>query len=717
MQPESESTKTTKNSLQSDHDASKADGETQERALAEARRAEAMHHSLLEVMPGGVVHVSADGAILYANQEARRMLGYSYDELTKRYTVDWSPATIREDGTPFPIEEYPVSRALATGQTQPPATIGVQRPDGKLFWAVFRATPVRDPGDGQVAGAMVTFLDVTNEKESLLELRRQEGALSNLIKNFPHYLVRYRADGEIVFVNQVAAGMQLDDVIGASIYDFHPPAEHAEVRARLERVIATGEPAEYENTIIVGERRMHFRNVVWRTEQQGEVQLASIATDITRLQELNESLEFQATHDSLTMLANRFQFEREAGRAIESARRSGCAHALLYMDLDQFKIVNDTCGHIAGDRLLKQLAGELSLGLPENGVIARLGGDEFGVILLDTNSEDAVQQAQALRTLIEQFRFAFEGHSFRIGVSIGIAMIDEHNLVFDEVLKDADFACFAAKDSGRNQVHLFRPDDDRLNDRRGEMLSVSELSEALDAEDAFQLYFQKIVPLGSPEPGIRFELLLRLMGPDGKARNTGAMIAAAERYDLMGRIDRWVVRNALGWLEAHPRLSEGIDFLTINLSGKSLGDERFQSYCRRFFAEVSVPFRKLRFEITETAAVANPGQTLKFINELRRLGIRFALDDFGSGLASFGYLRNLPIDLLKIDGSFVRRIHQDRIDHSMVQSIHSLASSMKIKTVAEFVENEEILTMLKEIGIDYAQGYWLHEPEPLQALA
>ncbi|MEQ9363177.1 MAG: EAL domain-containing protein [Leptospirales bacterium] len=717
MQQDPESVKSAKNSLDSERDDS--DGkriDRLERALAAARRAEAMNRSLVEVIPGGVVHVSSAGAILHANQEARRLLGYSYDELTNRYTVDWSPETIREDETPFPIEEYPVTLALATGETQPPATIGVRRPDGELFWAVFRATPVRDSADGQVTGAMVTFLDVTTQKESIQKLRRQERDLSNLIHNIPHYLVRYLPDGEIIFVNRVADGIEIDQVIGSSIYDYHPPDEHAEVRARVARVIESGEPEEYENQIELPDGRLHFHNVVWRTEENGEYRLASIATDISSLRKLNEHLEFQATHDALTSLANRYQFEREAALAIETARSGERTHGLLYLDLDQFKIVNDTCGHAAGDQLLKQLSGELERGLPENGIIARLGGDEFGVIIYDTTAEDAVQQAQVLRTLIDQFRFHYEGHAFRIGISIGVAMIDQNNLTFDQILKDADFACFAAKDAGRNQVHLFRPDDDSMSYRRGEMLSVSELSEALDSENAFQLYFQKIVPLGRPEIGLSFEILLRLTGPDGQTRNTGGLIAAAERYDLMGRIDRWVVRNALGWLETRPGLAERIDFLTINLSGKSLGDERFQSFCRRLFEELALPFHKLRFEITETAAVANPTQTLDFINDLRKLGIRFALDDFGSGLASFGYLRNLPIDLLKIDGSFVRRIHRDRIDHSMVQSIHSLASSMNIKTVAEFVENGEILKLLGDIGIDYAQGYWLHEPEPLSAL-
>lgn len=687
-----------------------------EREYSQAKRAEQVNRSIFEVLPGGIVHVSAEGAIVRANQEAQTLLGYSYNELTNRYTVDWSPETIREDGTPFPLEEYPVTRALATGEIQEPATIGVRRPDGDLFWAVFRATPVRDIDDNRVTGAVVTFLNITAQRETIRKLEQQERDLSTLIENIPHYIVRHRANGEIVFANRVDPGMTLAEVIGSSIFDYNPPERHAEVRDRVTRVIETGKSEEFENRIQLKDRQVCYHNVVWRVEKDGEYQVASISTDITRIRRLNETLQFQATHDALTMLANRFQFEQDAAAAIETARTEQRRHAMLYMDLDQFKIVNDTCGHVAGDELLKQLAVELKRDLPENSVIARLGGDEFGVILHDSSAENALQQAHAIRTIVEQFRFNYDDRLFRIGVSIGIALIDEINQDFDQILKDADFACFVAKDSGRNQVHLFRPDDVQLTNRRGEMLSVNELSFALEQENAFQLYFQKIVPLTLPAADLSFEILLRLIGPDGQPRNTGMLIGAAERYDLMGRIDRWVVRNTLGWLEANPRLGERIEFLTINLSGKSLGDERFQLFCRRLFAELAVPFHKLRFEITETAAVSNPAMTLDFINELRKLGIRFALDDFGSGLASFGYLRNLPIDLLKIDGSFVRRIHRDRIDYSMVKSIHGLASSMHIKTVAEFVENEEILNLLGDIGIDYAQGFWLHEPEPLSVL-
>ncbi len=722
MQPDSESAENTKNSLSSTDDSFEGVSDREriarlEAELAEARRAEAMNRSLLDIIPGGVVHVSADGAILHANQEARRLLGYAYDELRQRYTVDWSPETIRDDGSPFPLEDYPVTQALTSGETRGPATVGVRRPDGALFWAVFRATPVRD-GD-RITGAVVTFIDITKEKEQNHELSRKERDLSNLIHNIPHYMTRYRENGEIVFVNRVVDGVSREDVLGSRVYDYHPPEEHDEVRNRIRRVLESGQPEEYESMVELAGQKRYFHNVVWRTEEAGKFTVASLSTDVTPLRQLNESLEFQATHDSLTLLGNRFQFEREATAIIASVRESKSSHALIYLDLDQFKIVNDTCGHMAGDRLLTELAGLLRQSIPAGAMISRLGGDEFGVLLYEVDSEGAMQQAHALRALVEQFRFVYEGHSFRIGVSIGIAMIDAKATSFNQVLKDADFACYAAKDAGRNQVHLFRPDDAHLNDRRGQMLSVSDISAALDAEDAFRLYFQKIVPLAQAGSNgqLSFEILLRLRGSDGRIANTGGLIAAAERYDLMGRVDRWVVRNALGWLEDRPAVGERIEFLSVNLSGKSLGDERFQSFCRRLFAELAVPFHKLRFEITETAAVANPARTLEFINELRKLGIRFALDDFGSGLASFGYLRNLPIDLLKIDGSFVRRIDHDQIDHSMVQSIHSLASSMKIKTVAEFVENDEILRRLNEIGIDYAQGYHLHEPEPLSALS
>ena len=683
--------------------------------LSRYMRAEQVNRSIFEAMPGGIVHVSMEGAILNANLEARRLLGYSYDDLTHRYTVDWSPETIREDGTPFPLEEYPASRTLATGRAAGPETIGVRRPDGELFWAVFRAVPVREVEDGKVTGAVVTFIDVTAEKELIHQLKNQERDLANLIDNIPHYIVRYTRAGEIVFVNRVDENTNEAEVLGRSIYEYHPPEKHALVRARVERILDSGVSEAFEDAIEINGKTMYYHIVMWRAERNGEYLIDSISTDITHLRILNEKLQFQATHDSLTLLANRFQFEQDAIAAIEAARAQGRHHALLYLDLDQFKIVNDTCGHAAGDELLRRLAGELKQSLPENGMIARLGGDEFGILLYDTDEEGALQNAHAIRTVVEQFRFFWDERLFRVGVSIGVALIDDGNQDFARILRDADFACFAAKDAGRNQVHLFTAENDQLTNRRGEMLTVGNLTAALE-EDAFQLYYQRVVPLNRDDAGLSFEILLRLRGANDRAFNTSLLIGAAERYDLMGRVDRWVVRNTLDWLEKNPRIADEIDFLSINLSGKSLGDERFQLFCRRLFAELSVPLSKLRFEITETAAVANPELTRVFIHDLRTLGIRFALDDFGSGLSSFEYLRNLPIDLLKIDGSFVRRIHLDHIDYSMVKSIHGLASSMEIKTVAEFVENGEILNLLSEIGIDYAQGYFLHKPEPLNGL-
>lgn len=674
-----------------------------------------INQGLYELMPGGIVYVTAEGAILKANQEARRLLGYSYDDLTRRYVSDWDPITLQEDGSNFPMEEYPVTRALRTGEAQGPVTIGVRRPDGETFWAVFRAMPLFAEEDRRVTGALVVFIDVTEKKKRILELKQKEEELSQLIEHIPHYIAFFDSSGKILYINHVAEQTTKSEVLSMSFFDYVEPDTHEEHRQRMARVLETGVPESYENEIDVNGRRMFLNQVWWRATLDGRTVIGSVATDVTRLRELNEKLLYQATHDPLTGLANRLQFESDVIEAIEKARREKRRYALCYLDLDQFKIVNDTCGHLAGDELLRQLSGELKRNVPDSTQVARLGGDEFGLLLEETTPEAALQQVNALRVVVDQFRFYWEERVFRVGASIGVAMIDQSTESFTQLLKDADFACFVAKDSGRNMVHLFSAEDQGLTKRRGEMFTVNDLTLALEHGN-FDLYFQKIQSLENSGSTFAIEILLRLLGSDGTPILPGLFIPAAERFDLMDRIDRWVLRSTFDWMEKNPRLVDRVDFVSINLSGKSLGDERFQRFCVGLIEHLSLPIDKLRFEITETAAFASPDKTSEFIHDLRRRGLHFALDDFGSGLSSFEYLRNLPIDLLKIDGSFVRRIHEDPVDFSMLKCIHELACSMSLKTVAEFVENEAIMQLLREIGVHYAQGFYLHKPLPLVSL-
>ncbi|MFQ5935542.1 MAG: EAL domain-containing protein [Acidiferrobacterales bacterium] len=431
------------------------------------------------------------------------------------------------------------------------------------------------------------------------------------------------------------------------------------------------------------------------------------------IQRFQSDLSFQATHDATTGLVNRREFERRLSAVLNMARGDRSQHALIYMDLDQFKVINDTCGHTAGDEYLRQLSSFLHGELRKHDTLARLGGDEFGVMLEHCPEEHAIRIANELSRIIRDFRFLWEGKSFTLGVSVGVVFIDEHSESLSRVLSVADAACYAAKDAGRNRIHVYREDDSTLVRRHGEMQWVSRINEAVE-QDRFHLFYQLIVPVGRErDEGVHFEFLLRMQDRGGKIIPPRSFLHAAERYNLMLGLDRWVTQTAFRWLAEHPEQLAKLGLCTINLSGHTLGDSDFMHFMVKQFNEGNVPPGKVCFEITETAAIGNLAKATRFMSVLKNLGCRFSLDDFGSGMSSFGYLKNLPVDYLKIDGVFVKEIADDPVDFAMVKSINEMGHVMGKRTVAEFVEKEAILLKLREIGVDYAQGYGIARPRPL----
>ena len=437
--------------------------------------------------------------------------------------------------------------------------------------------------------------------------------------------------------------------------------------------------------------------------------------DVSRARTLARQLAHQASHDFLTGLTNRHEFERRVGRALARARKEGMAHALCFLDLDQFKVVNDTCGHTAGDELLRQLAGVLQKKVRRRDTLARLGGDEFGVLLENCRPDQAHRVVADLLETVQEFRFVWEGKPFALGVSIGVVPITPESDSVGVLLRDADAACYAAKEHGRNRVHFYEANDAVMVHRQGEMQWVSRVTSALE-EQRFRLYGQAIVPL-VPEDGerLRVEVLLRMAERDGTIVSPGAFIPAAERYNLMGAIDRFVVREVVEMYARHRHFRRR-PIASINLSGASLGDPGMLAFIREQLARHDLPPATLCFEITETAAIANLAQAASFIRELKSLGCWFALDDFGSGMSSFGYLQSLPVDALKIAGAFIRHIESDPVEYAMVEAIHRVGHVMRLKTVAEGVESLETLETLKRIGVDYAQGFAIGMPEPLEPL-
>ena len=452
-----------------------------------------------------------------------------------------------------------------------------------------------------------------------------------------------------------------------------------------------------------------------RSGNEEIVGVVLVLHDITEVMGMARQLSFQASHDMLTGLYNRREFEKRLEMAIREARSADKNHVLLYMDLDQFKVVNDTSGHRAGDELLSQLSQVLKDSIREHDTLARLGGDEFGLLLMDCAIDKAGDIADKLRQQIRDFRFAWKDRVFEVGVSIGVVPISANGGSLVDVMSLADAACYVAKEAGRNRVHVADDNDKAVARHHREMEWVHRISQAFE-ENRFELFFQSIAPL---DPGRnnalpRGEVLMRMRDNDGRAISPVAFIPAAERYNLMPTIDRWVVRTALGKMREAQGPADSPPFrCTINLSGQSLTDEHFLDFVLHQFHECDINGEYVCFEITETAAITNLSRARAFIATLKQQGCYFALDDFGSGLSSFGYLKGLQVDYIKIDGSFVKDMAEDRLDRAMVESINQIGHVMGMETIAEFAENDVLIGLLREIGVDYAQGYGIAQPVPM----
>ena len=441
---------------------------------------------------------------------------------------------------------------------------------------------------------------------------------------------------------------------------------------------------------------------------------ALVFQDVTRTRKLVRRISYEATHDGLTRLVNRKEFERRLQRLLE--HESPAQHALLYMDMDGFKLVNDTGGHAAGDAVLREVAAVFRSRVRERDTLARLGGDEFGLILEHCPQSQALGAAYQLRKAIEDHEFRWDGRVYRVGVSIGFVPISGSNWKLDDLLAAADSACYEAKRIGRDHIQPAHNPATQRSRRRGELRWSQSLNEAL-SQDRFWLHCQPIAPLSATDPGpSRYEILVRMIGLDGSMIEPQTFVPVAERLGIMPRIDRWVIRNAFSTVLKGSKHQNGPRY-AINLSGTSLNDTGLMEFIREQLRSFEVDPCSVCFEITETAVIHNLARTAHLMRELKDLNFSFALDDFGSGLSSFGYLKALPVDYLKIDGSFVRNMEDDSVDYAMVKCINEIGHVMGIKTVAEFVHSKAVWDKLKSLHVDYAQGDIVGSPRPLLATA
>lgn len=672
--------------------------------------------AVLETTTDPVCFADRDGRAIYLNDAGQVLLGTGLPDPGPWHSAKptWAQVLLRPEA---------LAHAEAAGSWTGEATVLTS--GGREITLSQVILCHRGPG-GAVDFFSTIARDISERKQLEQRLSEEKERAEVTLGSIGDAVVRTDANGIIEYVNPVAeqllgargmelAGRAISSVLALVHETTREPIENPiETCLREKRVVGRS-----NLSLLVRPDGREFAiddSAAPVTNRDGEVIGAVLVFhDVSRARTLARQLAHQASHDFLTGLVNRHEFERRVGRALTRAQQEDVTHALCFLDLDQFKVVNDTCGHVAGDELLRQLANALQRKVRRRDTLARLGGDEFGVLLEHCPPGQATRVAHELLETVQEFRFVWEGKPFALGVSVGVVPITAECESLAAVLRDADAACYAAKERGRNRVHFYEPNDAVMALRQGEMQWVSRVTSALE-EHRFRLYGQPIVPLvPRPNERTRVEVLLRLVERDGTIIAPGAFIPAAERYNLMGAVDRWVVREVTSMYGRH-RGAGVKPIASINLSGASLGDPSMLAFVRDQLSRHELPPETLCFEITETAAIANLAQAAHFIRELKALGCWFALDDFGSGMSSFAYLQSLPVDFLKIAGAFLRHIESDPVEYAMVEAINRVGHVMRLKTVAEGVEQLETLETLRKLGVDYAQGFAISEPVALEEL-
>ncbi len=594
--------------------------------------------------------------------------------------------------------------------------------DGSIRHLRSSARATRDP-QGRATRLVGACWDVTPLRRLSAELAEQHEMLRVTLQSIGDAVITTDAEGKVTWLNPIAermTGWITPQAQGRPLAQvFH--IVHEETRLAAENPVdlclrhGTNSGLALLTLLLSRDGREYGieNSAAPIRNDHGEVFGAVLVFhDVTETRRLAGEMSYRAMHDALTGLVNRAEFEARLNRLLQKAHSDQSQHALLYIDLDQFKIVNDTCGHSVGDQLLQQMSKLLGEAVRSRDTVARLGGDEFAVILEHCPSEQAERIAQKICDRMNDFRFVHDTRRFRIGTSIGLVPLDARWPAIAGLMQAADTSCYAAKEAGRNRVHVWFDTDLAMRARQGETKWATRLEQGLD-EGRFVLFAQRIEPIGSEPRGLHAEVLLRLLDTDGSLIAPGAFLPAAERFHLSSRLDHWVMRASIDALLALPDLAR-IDMLCVNLSGKSIGDRAFHRQALEILTAAGAPIcERLCLEVTETAAVTNLADAALFIEQARHLGVRIALDDFGAGASSFGYLKTLKVDLLKIDGQFIQNVIDDPLDDAAVRCFVDVARVMGLKTVAEFVDRPQVLERLQAIGVDYAQGYLLHRPEPI----
>ena len=677
--------------------------------------------------------------IVYVNEAFTLMTGYRPVDI-----IGKTPNCLRGPATD-PVQIEKIRKSFVEREALRIELINY-RQDGSTYWVELNSVPVINE-HGILTHWVSVQRDVTKRKQMEQALFEEKELAQVTLQSIGDGVITTDANALISSLNPVAEkltgwstnaakGLPLTKVFRIVNEVTREPLENiTQIALREDRIID-----EANNGILIALSGREFaidHSVAPIHASDGRIIGAVVVfRDVTQVRTQARQLSWQATHDALTGLVNRREFEYQLEQVILAAQNLNEHHVLLYLDLDRFKIVNDTCGHVAGDELLRQVSELFKGKIRKTDLLARLGGDEFATLLYHCPLEGGIMIAESLLRCIQTFRFSWQGKTFSIGVSIGLVGVNVDSTSTSAVLSAADIACYAAKDKGRNRVQVYQAGDRELARQRGETQWAVQINQALE-DDLFSLYCQPIVSLNNPNDSHKHcEILLRLRDQSGEIISPMAFIPAAERYNLMHTIDRWVISTLFRYLHNDPnfriqteecltspldltaadrvmRCSNLPSLYTVNLSGASINEDRFIDFLQEQFRIYRIPPEVICFEITETLAIANLGKAVHFIEKLKEIGCWFALDDFGSGMSSFAYLKSLPVDFLKIDGNFVKNIVENQIDLAMVEAINRIGHVMGLKTIAEYVENEAVMLKLKDLGVDYAQGYFLGMPKPL----
>ena len=676
------------------------------------RNSEARYRGLFENVIDGVYIASREGDIIAANPALVEMLGYDDVEDLKsagKTTVLYVN----------PIDRERVFARLEAQDVVKNFEYRLRQKDGSEIVVLENSRAIKDDS-GQIIAHEGTITDITERKRAETRIFEEKERAQVTLQSIGDGVITTDADGNVDYINPVAqdlTGWDMRSARNVAVTDImmivneHTRAtvENPVIRCLKEgRVITLA-----ENSILItksGDEIPIQDSAAPIRDRIGNI-IGSVMVfhDVSKENRLFRQLSYQASHDSLTGLINRREFENCLIGALETTRDNvEESHALLYVDLDQFKVVNDTFGHTAGDALLRQLSEQIQAKIRSTDLLARLGGDEFGILLERCSEERAIAVAEEIRGVIEGYRFEWQESFTTVRCSIGVVMLNSEIEDVAGVMSSADVACYSAKDMGRNQVHLYKDSDASL--RHEEMKWVSRITNAVE-DDRLELFFQPIIAIGKDDNRRgHYELLLRMRDEKGELVGPDQFIPAAERYNLMSTLDRWVIHEALSKLADRNEEGEARYTLAINLSGTSLSEDRFLEFVIDELKRQKLPDGAICFEITETAAISNLSRVVHFMQTLKKLGCKFSLDDFGSGLSSFTYLKNLPVDYLKIDGQFIRNVAEDSVDESMVKAISEVGHAMGIETIAERVETKQVLDKLGSLGIEFAQGYYIARP-------